>query len=96
MFFLWPRVYCWHQISEVAFQKLICYLFLAVPGLPCRAWASRCGGFSHAEHRLAAQASVGAVHRLQSTGPVVVVRWLSCPMACRILLDQGLNPCPLH
>ena len=29
-------------------------------------------------------------------GSVVVVHWLSCPMACGIFLDQGSNLCLLH
>ena len=29
-------------------------------------------------------------------GSVVLARGLSCPMTCRIFLDQGSNPCPLH
>ena len=38
---------------------------------------------------------------LRSTNPrarasVGVVHGLSCPVACGIFLDQGLNPCPLH
>ena len=35
-------------------------------------------------------------NRLKSTGPVVMVQGLSCPVACGILLDQGLNPGLLH
>ena len=31
-----------------------------------------------------------------SWAPVVVAHGLSCPMACGIFPDQGLNPCPLH
>ena len=27
---------------------------------------------------------------------IAVAHWLSCPVACGILLDQGSNPCPLH
>ena len=27
---------------------------------------------------------------------LVIMRGLSCPMACEIFLDQGLNPCSLH
>ena len=46
--------------------------------------ASHRRGFSYG-----AQASVVAVHRLQSTGSVVVVQGLSCPAACGIFLDQG-------
>ena len=29
-------------------------------------------------------------------GSVVTTLGLSCPTACGIFLDQGLNPCPLH
>ena len=35
-------------------------------------------------------------HRLQSEGSEAVVHGLSCPMACGIFLDQGLNLCPLQ
>ena len=31
-------------------------------------------------------------YRLEITGPPVAVQGLSCPVACGILLDQGLNP----
>ena len=73
------------------------YLFLAVLGL--RWWvrafsrggtrACHCRGFSYGAQVVGAQASAVAVHRFQSTGPVVVVQGLSCPAACRIFLDQG-------
>ena len=33
---------------------------------------------------------------LEHPGSIVVGRGLSCPTACRILLYQGSNPCPLH
>ena len=33
---------------------------------------------------------------LWGTGSAVMVRELSCSMACGIFLDQGLNPCLLH
>ena len=29
-------------------------------------------------------------------GSVVVAHRLSCPAACEVFLQQGLNPCPLH
>ena len=35
-------------------------------------------------------------HRLQSEGSEAVVHGLSCPMACGIFLDQGLNLYPLQ
>ena len=31
-------------------------------------------------------------HGLEITGPAVAVQGLSSPVACGILLDQGLNP----
>ena len=34
--------------------------------------------------------------QLQRAGSVVVAHRLSCPEACGIFLDQGLNPCLLH
>ena len=50
-----------------------------------------------AEDRLLGlQASAVVFPRLQSTGSTVVLRRLSCSMACGIFLDQGLNPCLLH
>ena len=47
---------------------------------------SSCGGFSRGcrAQTLSTQALAAVAHRL------------SCPMACRIFPDQGLNPCPLH
>ena len=78
------------------------YLFLAVLGLlcckqafsscgewgllsSCPAPASHCCGFSYC----GAQA-------LATWASVLVVHGLSCPMACGIFLDQGLNLCPLY
>ena len=40
--------------------------------------------------------SVVAACGLQSTVSIVVAQGLSCPNSCGILLDDGLNPCPLH
>ena len=40
--------------------------------------------------------SVIAAPRLSSTGSTVVVHGLSCPAACGIFLDQGLNLGLLH
>ena len=40
--------------------------------------------------------SVVVACELWSTGSVVVVRRLSCSVACGIFPDQGSNPCPLH
>ena len=49
------------------------------------AWDSHCGGFS----------CFGA-WALVHDGSVAVAHGLSCPAACGIFLDQGLNSCPLH
>ena len=40
--------------------------------------------------------SVVVAPRLQSTGSIVVMHGLSCPVANGIIPDQGLNPCLLH
>ena len=64
----------------------LCSVFFAVHRLSLAVVrTSHCSGFSVAESRLqGARASVGVLY-----GP-------SCPEACRILLDQRSNPCPLH
>ena len=46
---------------------------------------------------LIAVVSLVAAHGLQSmSASVVVMQGLSCPAACGIFLDKGLNSCPLH
>ena len=68
-------------------------LFLGALGLCCYEQAfsscgmqtSPCGGFS----------SCGA-WVLGCAGSIVVAHRVSCPTACGIFLDQGLNSCPLH
>ena len=62
----------------------------------CGAWASHCSGFSSCGAQVLGVGSVVVVPGLQSTGSVVVAHGLSFPMACRIFLDQGLNPCLLQ
>ena len=74
---------------------LLCCVFFALHGLSlvavsrgyssCGAWASSCSGFSCC--RAQAQGRVGFT---------VVAHGLSCPRACGIFPDQGLNLCPLH
>ena len=81
------------------------YLFLAVLGLrcckqafsscrewgllfSCGAWDSLCSGFSCCR--------ACAARGLWSSGSVVVARGLNCSVGCRIFLDQGSNPGPLH
>ena len=88
-----PHAYFFFLILIFLFWRfvffLICiYLFMAAPGLcGCARAFSRCG----------AQASHGCDFLLQSRDcSVIVAHGLSCPTACGIFLDQGLNPCPLH
>ena len=63
---------------------------------------SHCGDFSCCRAQalglqwLPHVGSVVMVPRLQSTGSIAVVHGHSCPMACGIFPDQGLNPCLLH
>ena len=70
------------------------YSVLAVLSLCC------CMGFSLVVvcGLLVAVAFLVAEHRLQSSQALVgfVVHGLSCPVACGIFPDQGLNPCSLH
>ena len=85
-------------------KKKVYLLFLAVLGLCCCVWAfsscgkgeplSSCGTRASlvAEHRLMAS----RLQQLQQRGSAVAVHWLSCPRACEIFPDQGLNPCPLY
>ena len=59
--------------------------------------ASHCSGFSCC--RAQALGHVGSVvvaHRPQITGSVTVAHGPSCPEACGILPQQGLNMCFLH
>ena len=66
--------------SLVAVHKL----FIVVASR-CREWAQECMGL------------VVVVLRLLSTGSVAVAPWaFSCPAACGIFPDQGLNLCLLH
>ena len=55
------------------------------PGLlsSCGAQAFHCGSFSF-----------GGARAPELVGPVAVMHGLSCPMACGVFLDQGLNLCP--
>ena len=64
----------------------------------CGGQASHCGGFSYCGAKaLGAWGSVVVVPGLyRLTGSIVVAHRLSCPVACRIFLDRGLNLCLLH
>ena len=81
------------------------YLFLAALGLRCRAqafpscgkwgplslaWVSHCRSLScRGAQAPGTQASAVVAHRFTSCGT-------RCSAACRILPDQGSNPCPPH
>ena len=57
----------------------------------------RAGTLIEASRLLIAVASLVAEHGFQGAwASVVAVHGLSCPKACGIFLDQGLNRCPLH
>ena len=56
----------------------------AGPTLHCSSQASHCG------------VSCCKAQALRCMDSVVVARRLRCPSACRIFLEQGSNPCPMH
>ena len=74
----------------------LCWAFVAANG---RSLVVVSGGFSLAEvcGFLTAVAPPGAERGLCGVwASVAVAHGLSCPVACRLLPDQGLNSCPLH
>ena len=92
------------------FKTIIIYLFWGVLGFPCCMGFSLveksrgCSlvavhtGFS-LRWLLLWQSTASRVLGLQwsqNAGSVVVAHGLSCSMARRIFLDQGLDECPLH
>ena len=98
-------------LSCVTLNFSLSYSLMTVLGLCCRARAfcscrepSWCTGFSLCAlggrvPRLPWWLQRGLVvvaSGLWSTGSVVVVHRLSCPIACQIFLDQVLNLCPLN
>jgi len=73
----------------------IMYSFLAALGLYCYV------GFSLVVESggtlcCSVQFLVAVVSLAVEPGSVAVAHGLSCPMACGIFLDLGLNLCPLH
>ena len=63
----------------------------------CGVWASRSGGFSCCRAWVPGHVrSAGAALGLQSAGSLAKAHGLSCPVACGIFPDQGLNWCPQH
>ena len=75
-----------YPMPSIYFNFLFYYLYIFghMLGLCCCAQASHCAGFSFS-----------GTWALGHTGSVVMVHGFSCPEACGIFLDQGLNPCPL-
>ena len=59
--------------------------------LCCGLQASHCSGFPSCTAQALGVASVFVVCGLSSCGI-----WALCSTACRLFLDQGSNPCPLH
>ena len=95
--------YFWLHWVFVAVRWL--FLVVASGGYSCcSAWVSHCGDFSCCgAQALGMQASVVVARGLRSCGSQALEHslsnygtWLSCSVACEILLDQGSNPCPLH
>ena len=73
----------------------LCWVFVSVRGLSLVAASgghssSRCAGLSLSRPLLLWSASS------RRAGSVVVAHGPSCSVACRIVPDQGSNPCPLH
>ena len=77
-------------VQPLVFPKIILFIyFLAVSILCCctvcsLSLAAASGGFSYGAGALGMGASV------------VVAYLLSCPLVCRLFLDQGLSLCPLR
>ena len=68
------------------------YLFMAALGLCCFAQAFS----SHSEWELLSNCGAQASHCGGWSSCRAQVLGLNCPKECGILLDQGLNPRPLH
>ena len=87
--------FCVRAFSSCSKQGL---LFVAVHGLltAVTSLVAEHGLQAHELQQLWNVGSVVVACGLQSAGSVVVAHRLSCPAACGIFSDQGLNPCPLH
>ena len=65
--------------------------------LPCNGRASHCSGFSCPRAQApGGRASGAAALGLSRCSSEALEHGLSCPKACGIFPDLGLNPCPLH
>ena len=74
-------------VGYIYFKFMFIYFIFGCTGFYC-AWLSLASESDFSLHWLP------WLHG--SVGSVVVTHRLSCPLACGIVLDQGLNPCPLH
>ena len=88
-----PSLFVFYVCFALHFYFIIfclCWVFMAACGLSLVAMSEGCFSLQHRGF------SLWWLHLLQSTGSRVVPCGLSCPTACRIFLDPGLNKCPLH
>ena len=90
-----PLYICTTSFFIIKFYLLICYLFLAALGLRCCIQA-----FSSWEQGLSPCFSLWyfsccTARALGAWDSADVAHRLRCSMACGILSNQGLNPCPL-
>ena len=93
---------------NISITKINAFAFVLIFGYPgslllrqffpsCSVRASLHGGFSVGACQLQSTwASVAAAPGLLSTGSIVVMNALSCPVVCGIFPDQGSNPCRLQ
>ena len=92
----------WSEDIFFNISVFLIYLFLAAVGLPyCKPAFSSCskwGLLSTCDAGISRHCSFSCckARALVVQASVVVAHGLSCPEACRIVPDQGLNPCPLH
>ena len=90
------RAHLWATVWGCLFG--LCWVLVASRGSPqlrCVGPANRGGpfpgGVSGPAQALGSQTAAAA-----ACGSAVVLPRILCSAACRIFLDQGLNPCPLH
>ena len=91
--FLTSCTWCSLQPSSAFLSSLLILFIFGRTGSSLYAWDfSSCGAQApHCSGFLCCRAQA-----LGSQASVVVVHGLSCPEACGIFPDQGLNSCPLH
>ena len=76
---------CIHSFLNEIIYFCLCWVFVAVHGLSLVA----------ASGLFIAVTSLVVGHGLGMRAQQFQHKGLSCPMACEIFSDQGLNPCPL-